>query len=169
MNETIEVNLDELIGLADKLSRVDLMRIIDSISDDLEELIVSNLLKPTKTWDKKPNPKVKKSRKRNSYELSVEIDDENYIYVNMGTRPHTIRPVKAKVLSFNLTIGSKTRPNTLRSFNTRQTTQRIYTTIVYHSGSQPRNFDRLVVTIVKRDAPKMIEDAIKKHIKRRLR
>lgn len=109
--------------------------------------VIADYQKTTKTWVHQPEFTILNSSFRvGSRVVSVDIgtEDEIYGYVDNGTKPHIIRPVRAKVLAFNAGSQPKTRPNRLIATAGSPGTQPVKTMIVHHPGSKPRNFSKMI-------------------------
>jgi hypothetical protein len=75
------------------------------------------------------------------YEFAtVGTDNEIYGYVDKGTRPHIIRPKKAKMLRFNTVFRAKTIPNQLRNRAGMSAPPVAHALEVHHPGTEARNF-----------------------------
>lgn len=64
-----------------------------------------------------------------------------YQYVSRGTRPHTIRPKKAKVLRFNKKYRAKTKPRVLGSTRGGSSPPMVVAKVVHHPGTEARLFE----------------------------
>lgn len=94
----------------------------------------------TRTWKHKPSFRI--AHKGDS--VTVGTDDEIYGYVDKGTRPHTIRPRRAKVLRFSSGYRAKTTPGSLGSGSGGATGGAVYRRFVQHPGTKARRFTELV-------------------------
>jgi len=95
----------------------------------------------TRTWKKR----VKFEVKVTPFEtLTVGTDNEIYGYVDKGTRPHIIRPKKAKALRFNTVFRAKTIPNQLTARAGLSAPPVAIRMEVHHPGNEPRNFTKLI-------------------------
>ncbi|MCB0189300.1 MAG: hypothetical protein KDE31_33750 [Caldilineaceae bacterium] len=98
----------------------------------------------TKSWDHKPKFERIVSLSGVGPQVLVGTDDEQYRYVNDGTRAHDIRPVRAKRLRFAGTYTAKTSPGVIGSGSGGSGDDIIYTTRVRHPGTKARNFDKMI-------------------------
>jgi hypothetical protein len=100
-----------------------------------------------KTWHHKPKV-VKRRTAANEAEVSIDQSDEAgriWGYVNTGTEPHTIRPVRARRLRFFVGGFSKTRPGSIVAGpGTPATTGPIFSQEVHHPGFPGRHFDEQI-------------------------
>lgn len=72
--------------------------------------------KTTEEWDTKPDFQVKRaSRTGQTIMGSVTTDNEVFIYVDQGTRPHIITARRAPMLAFQTGYKAKTVPKQFRS------------------------------------------------------
>lgn len=99
--------------------------------------------KTTQTWDHKPKFETLVSLSGGPTVL-VETNDEIYHYVSEGTKPHTIRPTRARVLAFPGVYNAKTTPGVLEARSGGSSGDMVYTKEVRHPGTQPRKFDELI-------------------------
>jgi len=78
-------------------------------------------------------------------EVLVWTDDEIYGYVNNGTRPHPIFPVRAKVLRFQWggkgSYTPKTTPRVIGSRAGGPSGPEVHRPYVQHPGTEARHFD----------------------------
>lgn len=77
-------------------------------------------------------------------EFLVGTDDAIYRYVDEGTRPHIIRPVKAKALHFFGGGRAKTTPGILRSGAGSRGGSEVFSQGVQHPGTKARKFSELI-------------------------
>jgi len=109
-------------------------------------------------WTRKPTFKLTFSFTRNKYSFTIvpEDNEEGQIFewLDFGTSPHiirpvrartlsfTVRPVRARTLSFTVPYRAATRPHQGRvaSRRARRGTQRVFAKQVRHPGFDPRDF-----------------------------
>lgn len=96
----------------------------------------------TKTWAKQPVFVIQPTAQG----VNVYTDDEIYAYVDQGTRPHIIRPKRAKLLRFNATgFQPKTRPGRFKAISGRAAgPPPVFTSIVHHPGTEARQLSLFV-------------------------
>lgn len=116
----------------------------------------------TSTWQHKPAFVVEVSRDG----VRVGTNDEIFGYVNLGTKPHIIRPKGAKVLSFMAGgFVPKTMPRSLTASAGRPGQSQAFAHEVHHPGTKPRNIDatigRKLAKSYGADLQKAIERAVK--------
>ncbi len=99
--------------------------------------------KTTKTWKKKPEFEVLIGLTRGpggGASVLVGTDNEIYGYVDEGTRPHIIRPVRASRLRFKSGYKAKTQPRKIGSQAGGAFGDTVYAMQVRHPGNKPREF-----------------------------
>jgi hypothetical protein len=77
-------------------------------------------------------------------EVLVGTDDEIYRYVDEGTRPHPIFPVRAKALAFPSGYSAKTTPGVIGSKPGGGFGPTVFAAYVYHPGTEARHFDKVI-------------------------
>jgi hypothetical protein len=70
--------------------------------------------------------------------------NEIYGYVSLGTKPHRIRPKRAKALHFMGTYSAKTSPGTIKAKSGGSSGADVFSKGVQHPGTKARNFDVLI-------------------------
>lgn len=128
--------------------------------------------KTTATWEKpiKFESIVGLRRTPPGPELLVFTDNEIYGYVNDGTRPHPIFPVRAKALAFQWggkgSYTPKTTPRVIGSKTGGPSGPMVYRPYVQHPGTKGRHFDKEIEKLMrprfKRAMEKAMSDARKK-------
>ncbi len=98
----------------------------------------------TKTWSKKPEFQMVYAVRPNGPEVLVGTDNEIYGYVNEGTKPHPIFPVRAKALRFQTGYVAKTVPGQLFSRAGGASGDVVHRAYVMHPGTEARNFDDII-------------------------
>ena len=83
-----------------------------------------------------------------SFTVLVGTDDPIYGYVNSGTRPHTIVPVRAKALRFQWggkgSYMAKTTPGVIGAHSGGSSGPIVYRQGVHHPGTKARGFVNLI-------------------------
>lgn len=98
----------------------------------------------TQNWKHKPKFDVLISLTGPGPVILVGTDDEIYRYVDEGTRPHTIRPKRAKVLAFNAGHTAKTMPGVIGSRPGGPFGETVFAHEVKHPGTKARNFEKAI-------------------------
>ena len=98
--------------------------------------------KTVSTWSKKPDFKTEISfTRKNEPSVLVGTDNEIYGYVNDGTEPHPIFPVRAQMLRFQSGYKAKTSPKIIGSKAGGPFGEFVFRSYVEHPGTEPRDFD----------------------------
>lgn len=120
-----------------------------------------DLLQPTTTWAHDVDVTIDETGE-NSYEVSTQ--DEIYGYVDKGTKPHKIRPKRAKALRFNSKFKAKTTPNSLKAGKGFSKPPTRFAQEVSHPGSKPRKFTAQAKKLSKARLNKRIIEAVQKTV-----
>lgn len=115
----------------------------------------------TKTWTNKPEFQVVYAVRPNGPEVLVGTDNEIYRYVNEGTKPHPIFPVRAKALRFQAGYVAKTVPGQLFSRAGGSFGNVVFRPYVMHPGTEARNFDDIIQKAWKSKFKTRIEQAMR--------
>ncbi len=102
--------------------------------------IVDLLDGAVKTWNHKPDFGFEITAPGGDLVMVVGTDDEIFGYVEQGTQPHPIYPVRAKMLRFQTGYRAKSVPNIVGSFSGGPSGAIVFRKRVMHPGSKPRNF-----------------------------
>ena len=98
--------------------------------------------KTVTTWDHKPEFTVTLKDSPKRITVTVETADKIYAYVSLGTRPHIIRPKKrGGALHFMSGYRAKTVPRFVGSVNGGPHGEGVYSTVVFHPGTEAREFE----------------------------
>jgi hypothetical protein len=113
-------------------------QVVKEIRKDFEET--------TKTWQHKVEFKETVSAGKGAGGIIAEVSttDEIYTYVDQGTKPHIIRPVRAKRLAFPSIFSPKTAPRVLSSGPGQRGPQDTFAMEVHHPGTEAREFSRTI-------------------------
>ena len=96
----------------------------------------------TQTWQHKPSFKVSSP---DQYSRQIATDDEVFGMLNVGTRPHTIKPKSARgILRFTTPFQSKTLPNQIMSRTGSKGQNKVVARVVHHPGSAARNWTKVI-------------------------
>lgn len=118
---------------------------------------------PTRKWKHKVNFYQKDVRGA----VEVGTDDAVYNMLDKGTKAHTIRPKKAKVLRFNTVFRAKTRPDSLSSSGGKSAPPVAHAMQVRHPGTKPRNWKRLVAKRSKVRFPAAVNKRVLQALRKR--
>ena len=100
----------------------------------------------TRTWDHKPSFSMNMSLRGIGPAVLVGTDDSIYRLVNEGMKPRIIRPVRAKMLRFQVGYQAKTVPGVIGSRPGGSYGKVVFAKEVHHPGFEGRKFDDLIVT-----------------------
>ncbi len=110
------------------------------------------------TWTHKPSFEVVVT----SEGVVVGTDHEIYEYVDQGTKPHTIRPRKAKRLKFMAGGSAKTSPGVIGSRSGQKGGQGpIYAMQVRHPGIAARGFTTKIAAKRQQELAELVNNAIR--------
>lgn len=96
------------------------------------------------------------------YVRRVYTTNRIYIFVNFGTKPHTIRPRNKKVLAWSGGRRSpKTKPGAIKSNKGRSGRgATVFARAVRHPGTDARKFDEVIVKKWQEEFPRILQRAI---------
>src|SRR3990172_10716082 len=98
---------------------IDLARLQRELRDALDHtgnIVRDDFQKTVKTWEHQPTFRKEGPRLTGAgLEVLVSTNQEAYTYVTRGTRPHLIRPRRARRLRFQTGFKAKTRPRIISS------------------------------------------------------
>lgn len=77
--------------------------------------------------------------------VEIDVDGEIYTYVHEGTRPHRIRPKRAKRLAFRSGYKAKTLPGRIASVTGGPFGETVFSRGVQHPGFEGRKFSKLII------------------------
>lgn len=104
--------------------------------------------KTVRTWKKQPDFIVSQRKILGGYIYSCYTENEIYMYVNNGTKPHIIRATRGvnfvTPLAFNYPYTAKTRPGVLKSFKGGKGSNFAQAIEVQHPGTKARKFDEII-------------------------
>lgn len=111
---------------------------------------------PSRRWKHRVDFKIDETNEG----ANIGTNDKIYTYVDQGTKPHIIKPKKAKVLVFNSKFKAKTKPDSLSSSAGRSEPPKVFAKIVKHPGIKARGFVKLVAVRSRRRFQTAINRAI---------
>lgn len=100
---------------------------------------------PTKRWKHTVTFYERPVSGAQSSGVDVGTDDKPYGWTDRGTKPHLIKPKKAKKLAFNSKFKPKTKVNTLSSSAGKSAPPVAFAMVVHHPGTKARGFSKLVL------------------------
>lgn len=96
----------------------------------------------TQTWNHRP---VFKIASPSEYTREISTNDDVYAMLEVGTRPHIIRPKKPRgILRFTTPFRSKTIPNEIRSRKGSKGNTPVVARVVHHPGTAPRLWSKVI-------------------------
>lgn len=140
MGSVVRVKLIKPQRLKEKEMRLELLNALRSAAKDVEK----EYKKTVATWEHKVEFQTVIALGKTKAEFLVGTDDEIFRYVDEGTKPHIIRPVRAKVLRFQGGYRAKTTPNVIGSTAGGASGDIVYSRGVSHPGIKARNFSKVI-------------------------
>ena len=97
--------------------------------------------------------------------VTISTDDDRYKWVDEGTKPHEIRPVRAKVLRFTSGSGVRSEIARRKAKGARRDVGVTYATSVSNPGIRPRSITERVMANRRPRILSSVDDAIEEAIK----
>lgn len=123
------------------LSPSGLKKALTNTAEGIARAIKIDYQVTTQTWKKRPPFGIE----RKGLNREVFTDDEIYGYVDEGTKPHEIKPKRAKVLAFG---GGAYRPKTkvrvIGSTGGGPSGDTVFSKGVHHPGTEAREFTEVI-------------------------
>jgi hypothetical protein len=148
--------------MKEKELRLELLNVLRSISKDVRKDFEATV----KTWEHKPRFEEAISLKGAGPQFLVGTDDEIYKFVDKGTKPHIIRPKKARALHFMGGYRAKTKPNVIGSSSGGASGPEVFTKHVNHPGTKARGFEEAIGKKWDKQFKKRMHTAMKKAAKK---
>lgn len=95
----------------------------------------------TATWKHKVKFTIRKTKRQGRLGITITTKDKIFNYVNKGTEPHVITPVKSSMLAFKSGYNAKTRPGWIGSQQGGPFGGTVFAKQVNHPGTEARKFD----------------------------
>lgn len=96
----------------------------------------------TQTWNHRPTFKIESP---SEYTREISTNDDVYAMLEVGTRPHVIRPKRPRgILRFTTPFRSKTIPNEIRSRKGSKGNTPVVARLVHHPGTKPRLWSKVI-------------------------
>ena len=127
--------------------------------------IVLEFTLATATWKHQPKYEKIVQVGPSSIEILVGTDDEIFGYVDKGTRPHMIYPVKAKALAFPSIFVPKSTPGALVSGAGFSGGATVFAGAVHHPGTKPRNITKQIHRMFSQKTRRRMEKALSNGVK----
>lgn len=96
--------------------------------------------KTTRTWKHKPIFRIAAKSTASEASVNVSTTDKIYGYVDQGTRPHIIRPRRARFLNFSSKFKPKTKVRKITSTSGMTGKRDVFAKVVHHPGTEAREF-----------------------------
>lgn len=116
----------------------------------------------TKTWKHKVKFNVRKTKRGGRLGITITTDDKIFHYVNKGTEPHVITPVKSDRLAFKSGYNAKTRPGWIGSQQGGPYGSTVFAKQVNHPGTEARKFDVAIARRRQKSLQSRVNQAIAK-------
>jgi hypothetical protein len=110
----------------------------------------------TQTWRKRPAFTIK----RKAFERVISTDDSIYAMLDAGTKAHTIRAKRAKVLRFGTPFRAKTLPSRIMSQAGGSGSAMVFRPSVRHPGTKARRWARAIQRKWQKRAPAVVQRAL---------
>lgn len=133
------------------------VKAIENALEGTAKAIRVDQLVTVQTWTHKPQFTIERS---GEYERIIATSDEIYGYVDLGTRPHTIRARNAAQLRFQSGYKAKTSPNVIASRPGGKFGPTVYAREVKHPGTKARGFSKAIARKWNREWPRNLQRAI---------
>jgi hypothetical protein len=118
------------------------------------------------TWDNKPKFDKEFQSQPKRIRFFTGSADPIYGYVSLGTKPHRIRPKRAKALHFLGTYSAKTSPGTIKAKSGGASGAEIFSQGVQHPGTKAREFDKAIAKKWRGPFVKRLRAAVERGIKK---
>ncbi len=138
---------------------------IKSALDKLAKDVKKTFEGTTSTWETDVKFETKVTLTSSEAKVEVTTDNEIYGYVNEGTKPHIIRPKRARMLAFQSGYRAKTRPRSIVSGPGGAFGESVFANVVHHPGTKAREFTKWVSVRYQDILPMVIQQAITKAAK----
>lgn len=132
-------------------------RVVTNTMSALAKAIKVDYDVTTQTWDNRPKVTIAGS---GPDEREIAVQSAIYAMLEGGTKPHLIRPRRAKVLAFRSPFRAKTVPNQIMSGPGSQGSTDVFTKAVRHPGTKPRNWSKVIAQKWRKQAPVVMQRAI---------
>jgi hypothetical protein len=140
------------------LNRAKMQRAIDNAFQAEAERVRSDLAATTETWTNKPTFEIDKP---STYRRTITTRDPIWLMLNVGTKPHIIRPRNGKVLTWmGNAYRAKSRVRQLRSNVGGNNNTIVYAKEVQHPGTTAYEWTEAAAEKSRRHFPAQVQRAI---------
>ena len=143
------------------LNATELTNAITASLDEAAAGIKQDFEATVETWNEKPEFQIWSEEGRRA----IFTENQIYDWVNNGTAPHEILPIRAQALRFMINSSPKTSYGKLSSTSGNPGDQEVLRRRVFHPGVFPRFFDLAVQTKWWELLPKIMQAKINAAIK----
>lgn len=122
------------------------LELLNALRDEAKD-IITEYNKTVRTWRNKPEFTQAISLAGGDAAVLVTPDGPNrkqFEYVDLGTVPHIIRPVRATILRFRTGYSAKTSPGVIGSTGGGASGDVVYRPQVFHPGTEARRFSEII-------------------------
>jgi len=138
-----------------------------ALKDKVAPVLVKSHNLVVANWKNKPTFETRISVRPDKISMTVFPAGPNagiYEIVDQGSPPHIIRPVRARMLAFNLGYKSKTlaRPARTVSGGGKSTGPLVFAKLVHHPGSEAREFSKVIAKDISPQFKTLIETTFRK-------
>lgn len=134
---TIKATLTKFGAKGDLLDPKLVQRAVSKSLDKVEKAVKADYDSTTRTWKHKAKAT---SIKESESSRFVYVADDVHQMLDVGTRPHTIRPRTARRLAFRGGFRAKTSPGVIGSNAGGSYGAYVYANEVRHPGTKPRRW-----------------------------
>src|SRR3972149_1918819 len=96
------------------------------------------------TWDRKPKFVIRKLKSSHRLTVMIFTTDKIFNYLNHGTEPHIITPVRANMLHFQSGYTAKSRPRWIGGQQGGGFGDDVFAKRVQHPGTEARKWDEAI-------------------------
>lgn len=139
--------------------------VIDAINQETET-IESDFQKTTRTWKTVVRFRILKAQREGDALIGASgTDNVIYGYVTRGTRPHIIRPRRARALRFQRGYSAKTRRGLIGSATGGSFGATVFSQGVKHPGNEGREFEEQIAGFHQKSFARRVQENIEKATK----
>lgn len=139
--------------------------VLDAI-DQETAAIQDDLHKTTRTWKTKVSFRILKAHSEGDTLVGASgTDNAIYGYVTRGTRPHIIRPRRARALRFQGGYSAKTRRGLIGSATGGSFGATVFSQGVQHPGNEAREFEEQIAGLHQKSFVRRVQENIEKATK----
>lgn len=136
--------LNAIVPHGSIVKKYNLGKVIKQVQQDTGKAMKHDFEKTTATWETPVVFTIKAETRGTMAIVAVTTKSKVYGFVTGGTKPHVIRPKKAKLLSFQSGYAAKTRPGFIGSSGGGPSGPQVFAKEVHHPGTKARKFDEKI-------------------------